>query len=195
MRPIKGALAQALDEANSYRPEHVPPEAVLLASWINLPGDNAQRGNWKKNISWKESLKSDFTACLNTFKPENGEVGDQRGGAFDLRKCTGLGHIFVNRVRTSAPTPVFIAKARKVARNSGARVTQNKAVPEWIYTSCTKIVLTFFPKAQARQIKNRDSQLQLKHRPGLHPDLRRSATWSSAWPVDFVDPNCFACRR
>jgi len=58
-------LAQALDEANSYRPEHVPPDAVLLASWINLPGDNAQRGNWKKQISWKESLKSDFTACLD----------------------------------------------------------------------------------------------------------------------------------
>ena len=64
VRPDPGGLAAALDEANTFRPGHVPAEAVLLTAWVSLPGDNAQRGHWKKQITWKEALKGDFTACL-----------------------------------------------------------------------------------------------------------------------------------
>lgn len=64
IRPPKGGLAQALDDVNATRPEHVPDDATLLVSWVSLPGENTQRGHWAKQKVWKDALKADFGACL-----------------------------------------------------------------------------------------------------------------------------------
>lgn len=65
LRPPKGGLAAAMDEANALRPEHVPDGATLLVAWVDLPGENTQRtGHWAKNKIWKEGLQRDFGACL-----------------------------------------------------------------------------------------------------------------------------------
>lgn len=65
VRPPKGGLAAALDEANRWRPPHVPPGATLLVAWTNLPGENTQRtGHWALQKAWKDVLKKDFGACL-----------------------------------------------------------------------------------------------------------------------------------
>ena len=60
IRPPKGGLAQALDDVNATRPEHVPDDATLLVSWVSLPGENTQRtGHWAKQKAWKDTLKVD----------------------------------------------------------------------------------------------------------------------------------------
>lgn len=66
LRPPKGGLAEAMDEAHALRPAHVPEDATLLVAWVELPGENTQRtGHWAKQKGWKDGLVEDFGACLN----------------------------------------------------------------------------------------------------------------------------------
>lgn len=52
-----------------FRPFVVPPTAVCLHAFVDIPGDNEQRtAFWTKNEPWKEQLKADFVASLAAQK-------------------------------------------------------------------------------------------------------------------------------
>lgn len=85
-------MKELLAELHAERPAHVPPEATLLVSWIDLPGDNAQRtqGHWKAK-EWKDALRRDFRRTLDAqrhpgllespmvhIRMHVGAVGDER---------------------------------------------------------------------------------------------------------------------
>jgi hypothetical protein len=67
---LRKELAEEYQWAELYRPMIVPAHAILLISWIDLPGANAQetadRRHWAINkAGWQTTLRNDFERSLS----------------------------------------------------------------------------------------------------------------------------------
>lgn len=58
-------LGGVLRELHLSRPGQVPERATLLVAFVNLPGDNTQRGeHWAVKKRWQDAARHDMHLCL-----------------------------------------------------------------------------------------------------------------------------------
>lgn len=77
-RPRLAELPEALSALDHHRPDFVPEDAMLFASWVKLPSDNQQRDQkWTIKRGWQEPIINDFSNCMSLY-PHPGVLTDAR---------------------------------------------------------------------------------------------------------------------